>query len=86
VTPLWPWIAPALLVIGAIAIARGVFAAEVEPPSPRTHQLTVCRPGEDCQARGRPMGATACSLDAASERLLAGLPSGTLITCVQVKR
>ena len=84
------WVVAAMVSVGVIALVRGgcpsARAAEVEPPSPRTHQLTVCQPGQDCERRGRPMGATACSLDMASERMLAGLPSGTWIACVRVAK
>lgn len=81
-------------VLAAAVVAIMVYAPrasaaepqEAAPPSTRTHQLTVCRPAADCESRGRPLGATACSLDAASEKLLAGLPSGTLIACVRVAK
>lgn len=53
---------------------------------PPTHQIVVCVPGKDCERRGRAMGATACSLDAASEKLLANLPSGTWIACVRIAK
>lgn len=80
----------AMLAVGCVAIAFGVSrvrAAELEsaPPSARSHQLTVCPPDKPCERRGRPMGATACSLDAASERLLAGLPKATRISCERVR-
>lgn len=88
-TVLWALVialAVAVVAIGFYAPRASAAEPEREPPSPRTHQLTVCMPDSPCERRGRPMGATACSLDAASEKLLAGLPSGTLITCVRVEK
>lgn len=77
------WVAPAMVIIGCIAIARGVKGAEREDRYPPTHQLIVCEPGKECQKRGRQMGATACNLDLASDRLQADLPPGTWLTCVK---
>lgn len=69
------------LVLGFASVVQ----AEPIPKSERSHQLTVCVPDKPCEARGKPMGVTACELDAASERLLAGLPKATRITCERVK-
>lgn len=78
--------ARAILAIAAALVATQASAAEPEPLSPRTHQLTVCLPDAPCERRGRPMGETACALDAASERLLAGLPKATKISCERIKQ
>lgn len=79
------------LTIGAVCLAYGVTkvrGAELEamPPSPRTHQLVVCKPDEECVARGKPRGATACLLDAASDRMNRDLPKGTRVECRRVGR
>jgi len=79
---------PVALAIGAgvlfaATVARAAMEGLAEPESPRTHQLTECRPGEPCRSRGRPMGVTACSLDAASLANVA--PKATVIRCERVK-
>ena len=88
-TRYWPELAlmAAGAALGVAAVVIGVGparAAEREDRYPPTHQLLVCEPGKDCERRGRPMGATACNLDLASERMTAGLPSGTWLACVRV--
>lgn len=84
------YLAPALILAGAILLAtfapkaraamEGLVEAERYPP---THQLKECRPGEICKVRGRPMGETACLLDAAS--LASVAPKATVIKCERVK-
>ena len=73
----------ALLIGFTTGGARAAMEGLAEPESPRTHQLTECRPGEPCRSRGRPMGVTACSLDAASLANVA--PKATVIRCERVK-
>lgn len=72
-----------VVLIGLTTEARAAIEALSEPESPRTHQLIECPPGEPCKSRGRPMGVTACNLDAAG--LVAIVPKATVITCKRVK-
>lgn len=68
-----------LVLVGAAAWAGPAGAEDRYPP---THQLVICRPDLPCERRLPPSGKTACELNAASERLLAILPSGTWIVCM----
>ena len=47
-TRLWPWIAPAMVIVGCIAIARGVKGAERITPGP--HEITLVAYGRDYDA------------------------------------
>lgn len=77
-----------LLGLAAIVLyaprAGAAVEALQEPPSPRTHQLWACAGETSCTPIGRPMGATACQLDAAS--LANTLPKGSRVACERVKR
>lgn len=64
--------------------ASAAIEALQEPPSPRTHQLWACAGETSCKPIGRPMGKTACDLDAAS--LANKLPKGSRVSCQKVAR
>ncbi len=80
----------AALILGLAAIvlyaprASAAIEALQEPPSPATHQLWACAGATACKPYGRPMGKTACDLDAAS--LTNALPPGSRIYCTRVGR
>lgn len=84
------YIGPALALVGVLVFtafapkARAAMEGLTEPESPRTHQLVECAYHSPCRPRGRPMGETACKLDAAS--LANVLPKGSRTTCERVKR
>lgn len=86
----WAYLGPALALAGALVFtafapkARAAMEGLTEPESPRTHQLIECAYHSPCRPRGRPMGETACGLDAAS--LANVLPAGSRTKCERVKK
>ena len=86
-----PWSLAMGAVVGVGLVAIGWAAAKaatpaLDEPGERTHQLLICRPGEDCEKRGTPSGKIACDVNAASDRLAKPLPTATVIKCERVRR
>lgn len=80
----WLLIGPTVALIGLMLVVtfgpRARAAADHDRPT-ATHQLWSCS-GVTCRPHGRPLGRTACELDAAS--LANTLPSGSKVTCQRV--
>ena len=74
----------ATVVLLGVIVANECRAAADHDRSPATHQLWSCTGNTTCKPHGRPMGQTACLLDAAS--LANTLPSGSKVACHRVKR
>ena len=86
----WLLIGPAMILAGVALTtifaprARAAVEGLVEPDrSLPTHQLWSCSGATTCKPHGRPMGQTACLLDAAS--LANTLPPGSRVACHRVK-
>lgn len=84
-----PWSLAMGAVVGVGLVAIGWAAAKaatpaLDEPGERTHQLLICRPGEPCTPRGKPVGKVACEMDARGVALV--VASGTRTRCERVKR
>ena len=77
----WLLIGPVVALSGVIiftVFAPRAKAAADDDRSPATHLLWSCQDNA-CRSHGKPLGQTACQLDAAS--LANVLPKGSRVTC-----
>lgn len=81
----WRYLGPAVALAGLILFtiyAPRARAADDVGRSPATHQLWSCTGNVTCKPHGRPMGQTACLLDAAS--LANVLPAESKVACHRI--
>lgn len=77
------WIALACGIVGLAAVA--LYGPKARATEAAGWRLLVCEPAKECELRGKALsGPTACNVDLASATNV--VPSGTRISCVQIKR
>lgn len=84
-TRAWLYLGPALALAGVMlftTFAPRAKAAADHDRSPATHLLWSCSTDGPCRSHGKPLGQTACLLDAAS--LANVLPKGSRVKCERV--
>ena len=82
----WLLLGPAMALAGALIVvtfAPRARAAADNDRSPATHLLWSCQDNA-CRSHGKPLGQTACLLDAASMANV--LPKGSRVTCQRVAK
>lgn len=83
----WLYLGPAIALAGLMLFTMfspRARAAADHDRSPQTHQLWVCTGQTSCRPRGKPLGHTACLLDAASEANT--LPKGSRVWCARIEK
>jgi hypothetical protein len=82
----WLLLGPAMALAGALIVvtcAPRARAAADHDRSPATHLLWSCQQ-DACRSHGKPLGQTACLLDAAS--LANAMPKGSRVTCQRMTK